>query len=493
MRITAAIWSARSTWGTGSRRSRSPHPIGRKPSSSATSGSVRGVWERRSKLREAGRNFRERRRPPRRFPRYGRSPLRLSHTRVARRDTARSGDRSASLSDLPKHELRLRLDGARGRAVRASHLREHLYAHREPDGLGLRREDREPRGRPRGPGDVERPRRPAHHRPLARPKRRSSRRLRQPLRRDGDPVHRDAQADGDRLHVGRGRRGSRHGGRDPSEYQGALYRDDRESGREYRRLTRPRRSRPRARDPVDRRQHVRLSVSLPPDRARCRHRGPLGGVIVESGKFPWAAGKHPLLSSPSPGYHDMNFAETFGEYAFLMRARVEVLRDVGAALAPMNAFLLIQGVETLPLRMKQHVENAMAIAAYLKEHPAVAWVSYAGLPDNPYYERALRYLPNGAGSIFTFGLRGGREAGRVFIESLELWSHLANVGDAKSLVIHPATTTHQQLSDADMVAAGISPEMIRLSVGLEDVEDLIWDLDRALEKASAVGVASAAR
>jgi O-acetylhomoserine (thiol)-lyase len=223
------------------------------------------------------------------------------------------------------------------------------------------------------------------------------------------------------------------------------------------------------------------------------HGTALGGVIVESGKFPWAAGKHPLLSSPSPGYHDMNFAETFGEYAFLMRARVEVLRDVGAALAPMNAFLLIQGVETLPLRMKQHVENAMAIAAYLKEHPAVAWVSYAGLPDNPYYERALRYLPNGAGSIFTFGLRGGREAGRVFIESLELWSHLANVGDAKSLVIHPATTTHQQLSDADMVAAGISPEMIRLSVGLEDVEDLIWDLDRALEKASAVGVASAAR
>src|SRR5579875_3320135 len=151
MRTTSAIWSACSTWGTGSRRSRSPHPIGRKPSSSATSGSVRGVWERRSKLREAGRNFRERRRPPRSFPRYGRpshrrSPLRLSHTRVARRDTARSGDRSASLSDLPKHELRLRLDGARGRAVRASHLREHLYAHREPDGLGLRREDRELEG-----------------------------------------------------------------------------------------------------------------------------------------------------------------------------------------------------------------------------------------------------------------------------------------------------------------------------------------------------------
>jgi O-acetylhomoserine (thiol)-lyase len=158
----------------------------------------------------------------------------------------------------------------------------------------------------------------------------------------------------------------------------------------------------------------------------------------------------------------------------------------------MNAFLLVQGVETLELRMKQHVENALAIATHLKAHPAVAWVNYAGLPDSPYYERAQTYLPAGAGSIFTFGLRGGREAGRVFIEALELWSHLANVGDAKSLVIHPATTTHQQLTDADMVAAGISPEMIRLSAGLEDVEDLIWDLDRALAKAQSHSLASAA-
>ena len=187
----------------------------------------------------------------------------------------------------------------------------------------------------------------------------------------------------------------------------------------------------------------------------------------------------------------MNFAETFGEYAFLMRARVEVLRDVGAALSPMNAFLLVQGVETLSLRMRQHVQNALAIAIHLKAHPSVAWVNYAGLPDSPYYERALQYLPEGPGSIFTFGLRGGRDAGRVFIEALELWSHLANVGDAKSLVIHPATTTHQQLTDADMAAAGISPEMIRLSVGLEDVEDLVWDLDRALKKAAAVAFAGA--
>jgi len=216
------------------------------------------------------------------------------------------------------------------------------------------------------------------------------------------------------------------------------------------------------------------------------HGTALGGIIVESGKFDWGAGKHPLLSSPSPGYHDMNFAETFGEFAFLMRARVEVLRDVGAALSPMNAFLLIQGVETLPLRMRAHVENARVIARFLDGRDEVAWVAYAGLPASPYHALAAKYLPDGAGSIFTFGLRGGRDAGRVFIESLQLWSHLANVGDAKSLVIHPATTTHQQLSDADMIAAGVTPDTIRLSVGLEDVDDLIWDLDRALLAAARV-------
>jgi O-acetylhomoserine (thiol)-lyase len=217
----------------------------------------------------------------------------------------------------------------------------------------------------------------------------------------------------------------------------------------------------------------------------------LGGAIVEAGTFPWAAGKHPLLSEPSPGYHEMNFAETFGEYAFLMRARSEVLRDTGAALSPMNAFMLIQGLETLPLRMQAHVENARLIARFLAGHREVAWVNYAGLPDSPYRALAQKYLPHGAGAVFTFGLRGGREAGRAFIEALELWSHLANVGDAKSLVIHPASTTHQQLTDEDMLASGVTPEMVRLSVGLEDPEDLIWDLENGLAAAAAATPAAA--
>jgi len=212
----------------------------------------------------------------------------------------------------------------------------------------------------------------------------------------------------------------------------------------------------------------------------------IAGVLVESGTFPWGSGKHPLLSEPSPGYHDMNFAETFGEYAFLMRARTEVLRDVGAALSPMNAFLLLQGLETLPLRMKAHVENARAVAGFLRERDEVAWINYAELADSPYRTLAQKYLPDGAGSIFTFGLRGGREAGRAFIEALELWSHLANVGDAKSLVIHPASTTHQQLSDAELATSGVSPDMVRLSVGLEDPADLIWDLENALRAAAKV-------
>ena len=215
----------------------------------------------------------------------------------------------------------------------------------------------------------------------------------------------------------------------------------------------------------------------------------LGGAIVESGRFPWGAGRHPLLSSPSPGYHGLNFVETFGEFAFVNRARVEVLRDTGASISPMNAWLLVQGLETLALRMPQHVANARAVATFLSERDEVAWVAYADLPGDANHALAQRYLPQGAGAVFTFGLRGGREAGRAFIEALDLWSHLANVGDAKSLVIHPASTTHQQLSEEQLRAAGVLPEMVRLSVGLEDVDDLLWDLERGLTAAArATGV-----
>jgi O-acetylhomoserine (thiol)-lyase len=196
------------------------------------------------------------------------------------------------------------------------------------------------------------------------------------------------------------------------------------------------------------------------------HGTSIGGVLVESGKFPWENGRFPLLSQPSPGYHQKVFTETFGEYAFLTRARAEVLRDVGAQMAPMDAWLLLLGLETLALRMERHVSNAREVARFLKTRQEVAWVRDPQL-----------------GSIFTFGLRGGREAARRFIDALELWSHLANVGDAKSLVIAPASTTHSQLSDEELRKAGVEPESVRLSVGLEDVDDLIWDLGNALQKA----------
>lgn len=209
----------------------------------------------------------------------------------------------------------------------------------------------------------------------------------------------------------------------------------------------------------------------------------IGGVLVESGRFPWDGGRFPLLSEPSPGYHEKVFTETFGEYAFLMRARAEILRDVGSQMAPMDAWLLLLGLETLPIRMEAHVRNARAIAEFLASRPEVEWVSYPGFASDAQHALVAKYLPRGAGSIFTFGIRGGREAGRQFIDALELWSHLANVGDAKSLVIHPASTTHSQLNDDEMRKAGVAPESIRLSVGLEDVDDLIWDLDNGLRAA----------
>ena len=219
----------------------------------------------------------------------------------------------------------------------------------------------------------------------------------------------------------------------------------------------------------------------------------MAGVVVESGTFDWGGGKHPLVSSPSPGYHGMNFSETFGEYAFLMRARAEVLRDFGPCLSPFDAFLLIQGLETLAVRVERETKSAAVIAAHLEAHKGVAWVKYPGSPSNPQANLVRKYLPRGAGSIFTFGLRGGREAAVAFIESLQLWSHLANVGDAKSLVIHPASTTHAQLTDDEMRTAGVTPDMVRLSVGLEDVDDLIWDLDQALQAAAKAGAVGAAR
>ncbi|MBI4177794.1 O-acetylhomoserine aminocarboxypropyltransferase/cysteine synthase [bacterium] len=208
------------------------------------------------------------------------------------------------------------------------------------------------------------------------------------------------------------------------------------------------------------------------------HGNSIAGAILESGNFDYS--RYPAVADPAPSYHGLKFYETFGHYGFLMKARMETLRDVGACLSPFNAFLLIQGLETLSIRMDRHVANAKAIAEFLKTHKRVEWVAYAGLPDSPYHAGAKKYLPKGPGAVFAFGVKGGREAGKKFIESLQIFSHLANVGDARSLVIHPASTTHQQLSDEELVNCGVGPEMIRLSVGLETLEDLIWDLDRAL-------------
>lgn len=210
------------------------------------------------------------------------------------------------------------------------------------------------------------------------------------------------------------------------------------------------------------------------------HGTSIGGVIIDSGRFNWNNGKFPMLTEPSPGYHGMVFTETFGEMAYILKCRVEGLRDLGPCLAPMNAFLFLQGLETLGMRMEKHCANSQAVARHLEGHDLVTWVQHADLESSPYRAQARKYFPKGTGAVFTFGIKGGLEAGKKFIDGLDLFSHLANVGDAKSLVIHPASTTHQQLSESDQVAAGITPDMVRLSVGLEDVDDLIWDLDRAL-------------
>jgi O-acetylhomoserine (thiol)-lyase len=211
------------------------------------------------------------------------------------------------------------------------------------------------------------------------------------------------------------------------------------------------------------------------------HGTSIGGIIVDSGKFPWNNGKFREFTEPAPAYHGMKFWDTFGAISFIIKARVEGLRDLGPCVSPFNSFLFLQGIETLGMRMERHLQNAVAVAKHLQGHPQVEWVKYASLPDSPYYKNAQKYTPKGAGAVFSFGIKGGYEAGKKFINGLKLFSHLANVGDAKSLVIHPASTTHQQLGAAEQQAAGVTPELVRLSIGLEDLDDILWDLDQALK------------
>ncbi|WP_414054495.1 O-acetylhomoserine aminocarboxypropyltransferase/cysteine synthase family protein [Macrococcus equi] len=210
------------------------------------------------------------------------------------------------------------------------------------------------------------------------------------------------------------------------------------------------------------------------------HGTSIGGVIVDSGKFDWTGGKFKGLTEPEPSYHNLVFTESFGEAAYAIKLRTTLLRDTGAALSPFNAFLLAQGLETLSLRVERHVENTKKVIEFLSNHDKVEWIKYAGTQDSPYKPLQEKYLPKGAGSIFTFGVKGGKAAGKKFIEALELFSLLANVGDAKSLIIHPASTTHAQLSEAEQLAAGVSPETIRISVGIEHIDDIIADLERGL-------------
>jgi O-acetylhomoserine (thiol)-lyase len=211
------------------------------------------------------------------------------------------------------------------------------------------------------------------------------------------------------------------------------------------------------------------------------HGTSMGGVVIESGKFDWAkSGKFPSMSEPEPAYHGLTFYETFGNFGFTTKARAVALRDFGPAMAPMNAFFTITGIETLPLRMERHVANAQAVAEFLAGHKAVDWASYAGLKDSPFHDLANKYLPKGPGAVFTFGVKGGYDAGVKTVETVNLFSHLANVGDTRSLIIHPASTTHRQLTEEQQVAAGAGPDVIRLSVGLESIDDILEDLDQAL-------------
>ncbi len=214
------------------------------------------------------------------------------------------------------------------------------------------------------------------------------------------------------------------------------------------------------------------------------HGTTMGGAIVESGRFPWGNGKFPEFTTPSPGYHGVIFHETFGDFGFTMKARMEIMRTFGPALPPLNAWLLLQGLETLHVRMERHCENALGVARYLQDHPRVAWVNYPGLPSNKYHALAQKYLPRGASGLLNFGVKGGPGAGERFIEAAQFMSHLANIGDAKTLVIHPASTTHRQMSDEEQLKAGVAPDMIRMSVGIEALDDILWDIDQALAAAA---------
>jgi O-acetylhomoserine (thiol)-lyase len=217
------------------------------------------------------------------------------------------------------------------------------------------------------------------------------------------------------------------------------------------------------------------------------HGTSIGGVVIDGGQFNWSNGRYPVVADPSPAYHGLQFHETFGTYGYLMKLRAETLRDLGACLSPFNAFLFLQGLETLSLRMQRHVENAAAVANFLVSHPLVSNVTWPGLASSRFRSLVDKYLPRGAGAVFSFDLEGGRSAGQDFIRGVTLWSHLANVGDSKSLIIHPASTTHRQLSEEELRAAGVRPGTIRLSVGIEAIDDLIWDLEQGFAR---VGVAA---